>query len=48
MCIVVLYGIAWNRRRSPVRIIILAACTAIDEQQRILLISMHGALPAYI
>ena len=41
-------GTARNWPRSPVLRSILAACTAIDELQRICLMSMHGCLPAHI
>lgn len=41
-------GTFWNCSRSPVLIIIFAACTAIDELQRMRLVSMYGCLPAHI
>jgi hypothetical protein len=41
-------GTARNCSGSPVRRIILAACTAIDELQRMRLMSTHGSLPAHI
>jgi hypothetical protein len=41
-------GTAWNWPRSPVLIIIFAACTAIVGLQRIRLTSSHRGLPAHI
>ena len=41
-------GTGRNWPNSPDLNIILAACTAMDELQRICLMSMHGCLPAHI